>query len=289
MIFFFLWCWHGWFQAFWSTYYYSDYSIYTHKCLYALIQCLLCEVSLVFLLVTISGGLQELQHEMSCGHIYEVLFSVTCSLTCFDFSPVLLTVRLHRLKNTCWAAVSLYVMHICTNVCFWHLWAVCRWGWESLTCAWIQRASIPNIIQSGHVGLRGGCGCEADKELKVTCSLKLFDWSVRVEPWSLQAHLCSGYMCFLVFMVSLRVLGPFSSQMNWMLRLLHQTVWTIRKTAKTKKFEFDWWHYFSSSMFGSFCLHLLCSQSGGFSRLESLIVTIEITIATTQCVNSVSE
>lgn len=125
-------------------------------------------------------------------------------------------------------------MHMCTNVCFWHLWAVCRWGWESLTCAWIQRASIPNIIQSGHVGLRGGCGCEADKELKATCSLNFFDWSVRVEPWSPQAHLCSGYMCFLVFMVSLRVLGPFSSQMNWMLRLLHQTVWAIRKTAKTK-------------------------------------------------------
>lgn len=36
----------------------------------------------------------------------------------------------------------------------------------------------------GHVGLRGGCGCEADKELKVTCSLNFFDWSVRVEPWS---------------------------------------------------------------------------------------------------------
>lgn len=30
--------------------------------------------------------------------------------------------------------------------------------------------------------------------LKVTCSLKLFDWSVRVEPWSPQAHLCMLYV-----------------------------------------------------------------------------------------------
>lgn len=150
-------------------------SILSHSPLCFVLQCLLGEVSLVFLQVTISSGLQELQHEMSCSHINEVLFTVTSSLTCFDFSPVLLTVRLHRLKIICWAAVSLYVMHMCTDVCFWHLWAVCRWGWESLTCAWIQRASIPNIIQSVHVGLKGGCGCEADKELKVTCSLKLFD------------------------------------------------------------------------------------------------------------------
>lgn len=71
--------------------------------------------------------------------------------------------------------------------------------------------------------------------LKVTCSLKLFDWSVRVEPWSPQARLCFGYMCFLVFMVSLRVLGPFSSQMNWMLRLLHKTVWTNQENSKDKK------------------------------------------------------